>query len=131
MREIDPLLVLEIEEYEDGEVIFRERSPGDWLYVIMDGQVRIQKSIPHGIVVLSKLGKGNCLGEIEFLDRGKVRRSTTAVAWGRVTLGVLDRDSLDKEYNSLSPDFRKMILTLVRRFRHILEQAIKIATLDS
>ena len=130
MPEIDPFLVLEIEEYEDGEVIFGERSHGDWLYLVIDGQVRIQKSIPSGIVIISTLGKGNCLGEMEFLDRNKVRRSTSAVAIGHVRLGVLDRDSLEKEYNSLSPVFKKMILTLVRRNSHVIEQAVKIAMLE-
>ena len=130
MSEIDPFLVLEIEEYEDGEVIFGERSHGDWLYLIINGQVRIQKSIPSGIVVISTLGKGNCLGEMEFLDRTRVRRSTSAVAVGRVKLGVLDRDSLEKECNSLSPALRKMILTLVRRHSQVIEQDVKIAMLE-
>lgn len=130
MLEIDPLLVLETEEYEDGEIIFREGSSTDWMYVILDGQIRIQRNIPDGIVIIRTLGKGNCLGEVEFLDIGEVRRSTTAVALGHVKLGVLDRDRLEKEYNSLSPAFRKLVLTLVRRLRDITEQAVRVATLE-
>ena len=41
MVEIDPFLILEEEEYEDGDVILKEGTSTDWIYIILEGRVRI------------------------------------------------------------------------------------------
>ena len=68
------------------------------------------------------------IGELEFLDMGKEPRSATVTAVGEVKLGVVDRDKLRREYDSLSPDFRKIIRTLVQRLRRITIQAAALAS---
>jgi hypothetical protein len=47
---------------------------------------------------------------------------------GHVRLGVLDHDKLTKEYDSLSPLFKKLILTLVRRLRTVTDAAVRLVT---
>ena len=94
----------------------------------VSGEVKVSKSTPNGQVTVAKLGKGDFIGELEFLDLGKEARSATVVAVGDVKLGVLDRDKLRREYDSLSPDFRKIIRTLVRRLRRITLQAASLAS---
>ena len=125
---IDLLYIRDEETYSDGRVIFEEGGFSDWVYVIMEGEVKVSKSTPNGQVTVAKLGKGDFIGELEFLDLGKEARSATVVAVGDVKLGVLDRDKLRREYDSLSPDFRKIIRTLVRRLRRITLQAASLAS---
>jgi CRP-like cAMP-binding protein len=107
-------------------VILREGTSTDWIYIVLEGQVRIQKSTPKGAVSITTIGEGQILGEMAFLERGKVPRAASAVALGYVRLGVLDHDRLTKEYDSFSPLLRKLILTLVRRMRYITEIAAKL-----
>ena len=126
MIDIDPFMILEEEEYQDGDVILREGTSLDWIYVILEGQVRIQKRTPKGPVAIATIGEGQMVGEMAFLERGKVPRAASAVASGYVRLGVLDRDRLTKEYDSFSPLMRKLVLTLVRRMRYITEIAAKL-----
>lgn len=125
---IDLLYIRDEETYSDGRVIFEEGGFSDWVYVIMEGEVKVSKSTPNGQVTVANLGKGDFIGELEFLDLGKEARSATVVAVGDVKLGVLDRDKLRREYDSLSPDFRKIIRTLVRRLRRITLQAASLAS---
>jgi CRP-like cAMP-binding protein len=126
MIDLDPFMLLEEEEYQDGDVILREGTSTDWIYIILKGQVRIQKSTPKGAVAVATIDEGQIVGEMAFLERGKEPRAASAVASGCVRLGVLDRDRLTKEYDSLSPLLRKLILTLVRRMRYITEIAAKL-----
>ena len=126
MTDIDPFMILEVEEYQDGEVILREGTSTDWIYIILEGKVRVQKSTPKGTVAITTVGEGQIVGEMAFLERGKVARAASAVASGYVRLGVLDRDRLSKEYDSFSPLLRKLVLTLVRRMRYITEIAAKL-----
>jgi CRP-like cAMP-binding protein len=128
MVEIDPFLILEEEEYKDGDVILREGTSTDWIYIVLEGRVRIQKSTPKGVVSITTLGEEHVVGEMAFLEKGKVPRAASAVALGSVRLGVLDHDKLTKEYDSLSPLFRKLILTLVRRLRYVTYAAVRLIT---
>jgi CRP/FNR family cyclic AMP-dependent transcriptional regulator len=125
---IDLLYIRDEETHSDGTVIFDEGGFSDWVYVIMEGQVKVTKQTPKGKVTVAKLSEGEFIGELEFLDLGKEPRSATVVAEGEVKLGVLDRDKLRREYDSLSPDFRKIIRTLVRRLRRITLQAASLAS---
>jgi len=128
MQVIDLLYIRDEETHPDGTVIFDEGGFSDWVYVIMEGQVKVTKNTPKGKVTVAKLGEGEFIGELEFLDLGKEPRSATVVAEGEVKLGVIDRDKLRREYDSLSPDFRKIIRTLVRRLRRITLQAASLAS---
>jgi CRP/FNR family transcriptional regulator len=105
MVEIDPFLILEEEEYEDGDVILREGTSTDWIYIILEGRVRIQKSTPKGVVSITTLGEERVVGEMAFLEKGKVPRAA-----------------------SLSPVFKKLILTLVRRLRYVTDAAVRFIT---
>ncbi|MCG6945624.1 MAG: cyclic nucleotide-binding domain-containing protein [Deltaproteobacteria bacterium] len=128
MVEIDPFLILEEEEYNDGDVILREGTSTDWIYIVLEGQVRIQKNTPKGAVSITTLGEERVVGEMAFLEKGKVPRAASAIALGHVRLGVLDHDKLTKEYDLLSPLFKTLILTLVRRLRTVTDAAVRLVT---
>jgi CRP/FNR family cyclic AMP-dependent transcriptional regulator len=128
MREVVDLLYIRDEEnYSDGEVIFQQETFGDWVYVILEGEVKVVRKTLKGDVTVATLREGEFIGELEFLDMGKEPRSANVIAIGEVKLGVLDRDRLRREYESLSADFRLIIRTLVQRTRRITQLATSLA----
>ena len=103
------------ENYSDGQIIFKESSSGDWVYVIISGQVEISRTIANKKYVLEVLKKGEVFGEMAFL--GHTKRTATATAVGDTIIGVIDRDSMDNEFNKLSSGFRAILASIVSRFR--------------
>ena len=58
------------ERYAEGQVLFREGEPGDKLYVVLEGQVRIGKFLPGGgEEALTILGRGEYFGEMALVDQ--------------------------------------------------------------
>ncbi len=124
---VDLLYIRDEETYSDGQVIFEQGTFGDWVYVIIEGEVKVVRKTPKGNVTVATLREGDFIGELEFLDMGKEPRSANVIAVGDVKLGVLDRDRLRREYESVSADFRLMIRTLVQRTRRITQLASSLA----
>lgn len=109
------------EDYQDGQVIFREGSPGDCVYVVISGTVEISKNVKGRPIFLDTLQKGDIFGELSFF--GGIKRAATAKAVGETRVGVIDRTNLDLEMNRLSSDLRKMQKALVKRYLMLSERA--------
>jgi CRP-like cAMP-binding protein len=78
-----------------GGSIFREGEPGDEMFVVVSGTVRISKQIPGaGEEALSLLGPGAWFGEMAVIDDAP--RSADAVAHTPCALLVLRREDLDR-----------------------------------
>jgi uncharacterized protein (TIGR02266 family) len=110
------LNIVSEETYEDGQIIFKEGSSGDWIYVVLSGSVEVTKIVAGKKYVMGLLQPGEVFGELAFL--GRIKRTGTARAVGKTNVGILDRTSLDVEFNGLSADFRTILLTLARRFEN-------------
>ena len=108
------------ETYQDGQVIFSEGSRGDWLYVILSGTVEISRTVQGKKHVVEILKAGEIFGELGFI--GGIHRTATASARGETTLGLLDREMLEKEFNQLSGQFRSILETIIRRFAKMLDK---------
>ncbi|WP_437602605.1 Crp/Fnr family transcriptional regulator [Sorangium sp. So ce590] len=65
--------------YAPGDVLFREGDPGDVLFVLQTGAVRITKSVEGEDKVLAVLGPGEFVGEMAILN-GKPRIATATVS---------------------------------------------------
>ncbi len=74
--------------YPAGTVLFREGDPGDRMFVIADGRVRIVKALGASDVTIASLGPGDCFGEMALLD--KQPRSATAVTSEESRLVIID-----------------------------------------
>jgi CRP-like cAMP-binding protein len=73
-----------------AEKIFSEGEPGNRLYIISDGEVRISRQMPgSGEEALTILKPGACFGEMAVFDR--FERSTDAIAHTDCTLITLSR----------------------------------------
>ncbi|MBC8434076.1 cyclic nucleotide-binding domain-containing protein [Desulfobacula sp.] len=110
------------ETYQDGQIIFKEGSAGDWIYTIEEGAVELYKQVGAEKIVVSVLQSGDMFGELAYF--AGIRRTVSTRAVGATTVGIIDRSLLDKEYNRLSGDFRMILKNLVLRF----EKAIEITT---
>ncbi len=110
------------ETYSDGQIIFKEESSGDWVYVILSGSVEISRTIGEKRFVLELLKEGEVFGELSFI--GGIKRSATATAVGEVTVGVVERDTLDQEFNKLSSDFRSILVAVVIRFKTMIDRVM-------
>src|SRR5665811_271464 len=66
---------------ERGDVLFREGEPGDRLYVIATGKVKVGRRAPDGREnLLAVLGPGEMIGELSLFDPGPRTATATAVA---------------------------------------------------
>jgi NADH dehydrogenase len=98
----DRSLALRREHVEPRGVICAEGDHGDWLYVVLAGEVEISQRAPGGGErVLRRLGPGDCFGEIALL--GDHLRTATARALTPVDLLVIDREAFQALFVSLPP----------------------------
>lgn len=76
-----------------GHIVFREGEPGDRLFIVMDGKVKIARTAPDGREnLLAVLGATEMFGELSLFDPGP--RTATVVAVTDTTLAALDHDDL-------------------------------------
>ena len=103
--------------FKQGQSIFEEGSQARYIFIIMQGKVRIRKHTPKGMVTLAVLEKGQVLGETSFFDKAAKLRAAEAVAETDVVLGVLNREKLEQELSLISPIQQEILAGLARRIR--------------
>jgi|GEM_PF-141159 len=113
--------VAEEQAVHDGQLIFREGSSGDWVYVVLSGAVEISKTIGGKKYIVGILQPGEVFGELGFI--GKIKRTATARAVGETKLGIVDRQFLEEEYNRISSEFRTILEMVILRFTQLLDRA--------
>ena len=80
--------------YTVGEHIFKEGEPGNRLFLVLEGRVRISRDIPgSGEEALSVLQPGACFGEMSVFDRSV--RSTDAIADISCRLATITRPEFE------------------------------------
>ena len=81
--------------FRSGEVIFHREDPGQVLYVIKEGKVKISLISPDGQEIsLVVFGKGECFGEFAILDG--LPRSADAIAMEKVECYTTQRGESHK-----------------------------------
>lgn len=106
--------------YQPGETVFKEGDPGNRLFLIARGEVRISRQIPgSGEEALAVLKTGACFGEMAVFDRSE--RSTDAISNGGCTLATISRSELEMLLD-FEPDvavkvLRSMVRLLALRLR--------------
>jgi len=117
MKDVSMFTFASEETYEDGQVIIKEGTPGNWVYYILSGAVEISRTVGGKRFVLNKLEAGEIFGEIGFI--GGLKRTASATAVGPTTVGLIDRDTLDAEFNKIPSDFRMILVAMARRFEQL------------
>ena len=114
---IDPLMsayLADQETYKSGDVIIEEGSKGDWVYIVLEGQVKVTKRTSVGLLTMDVLKKGAIFGEMALFGKALQARSASVIAAdGNARVGVLDTRQLMEEYESLSLELRSVIKALI------------------
>jgi putative iron-dependent peroxidase len=95
----------------DGEVLTRQGESGHEFFVVLTGEVVIERDGRQ----LARLGPGNFLGEIALID-GRPR-TATATADGPTRLMVLSHQQFDAVLDELPTVSREVVRVLVERVR--------------
>ncbi|HWN65889.1 MAG TPA: DUF1003 domain-containing protein [Candidatus Binatus sp.] len=111
--------LLETLDCEAQKVMFRAGDPGDAMYIIERGKVRICVQATDGHeVTLTELGRGDFFGEMALLDDGQ-RRSANAVVAEDARLAVLSREHFLSFIMGGNPNVAlEMLTALANRLRH-------------
>ncbi len=115
--------------YARGEVIFREDDPGDALFVVVSGLVKVYRSSVDGDeMVLVTLGPTAVFGELPMIDGGV--RSASAAAVELTTVLTLKRTALLEALRS-SPELADGLLRSIGSMvRRLTDQAADLVFLD-
>ncbi len=82
------------QQFKFGQTVFNEGDPGNRLFIIAEGEVRISRQVPgSGEEALAVLKKGACFGEMSVFDRSE--RSTDAIANTDTTLVTITRNDFE------------------------------------
>ncbi len=110
---------LRARRYRRNETIFHQGDPGDSLYVIQAGAVKIVLPDPEGEegAIIATLGAGDFFGELALLDGEE--HSATAVALEPTEALVLRRDAFDRLVDE-DPNLRRALFAgLVGELRRL------------
>lgn len=122
----DYLYVVREDFFKKNEPIVKEGNHGKWIWTVYEGVVRVTRETPKGRLVLARIGEGCFIGTIKALLFGEYERSASVIAEGDLRLCLLDADPFYEEYSNLSPDFRRLLLSLDQRLRSLNTRAIDI-----
>nr|VDG62135.1 transcriptional regulator, Crp/Fnr family [Streptococcus thermophilus] len=107
---------MQTETFPRGTTIFDEGEPGDTLYIIIDGKVKLARHAPDGREnLLSVMGPSDMFGELSIFDPGP--RTSSAVCVTEVQAATMDSEML-KEWINEHPEISQQLLrVLARRLR--------------
>jgi len=99
-----------------GQVLFSEGDPGDRLYVVTQGKIKLGRSAADGREnLLAVLGPGEMFGELSLFDPGP--RTATATAITPATLSGLGHDDLQPWLHDRPEMASRLLGALARRLR--------------
>ena len=107
--------------FENNDIIFAESDPNRDLKIVREGTVRISRTTPVGIQVLSSLDAGALFGEVSFLDG--MPRSATAFGVGEGALYTIPAIALD----AVVATDRELAVSLLWGFWQTLAEKVRAA----
>ena len=118
-----------VRSYPSGAVIFQEGDPGDSLYIVIEGSVRIVVNSAKGEeATVALLGPGECVGDLALLD-GRPRSASAIAAEDSRALVVM-RDEFTRWLTQRPSAAFALLETLSLRVRRTDEALTDFAFLD-
>lgn len=113
---------LRARRFKRGETIFHVDDPGDSLFIVASGQVKITIPADDGSepMILTTIGPSGFFGELALLDGAP--RSATAVALDAVETQVLRRDAFDRLVDAEPALRRALFFALAAEIRRLTAQ---------
>jgi CRP/FNR family cyclic AMP-dependent transcriptional regulator len=115
--------------FAQGAGILAAEQPGEAIYVILDGTVKIFVGRPDGSeTILALLGPGDTVGEMSLVD--SVGHSASVIALERSTLLWLDRRHFHECIETMPELSRNLVRLLSGRLRLANELILALTSLD-
>ena len=113
-----------------GEVVFHVEDPGDALFLVTSGEIKIVLPSEEGAepVILTTVGRGGFFGELALLDGQP--RSASAIAVRAAETLVLRRDAFDRLVDAEPALRRAMFAALTGEIRRLTGQIADLHFLD-
>ncbi len=96
--------------FDDGQMIFCENEPGEELYIIMKGKVRIAKFSNNSELLLAFLGEKDIFGELAIISDKP--RNASAISIGPTELLPVNKDTIMQLFEK-SPDLLDRLFTSI------------------
>jgi CRP-like cAMP-binding protein len=112
-----------------GEQLFATGSPGDELFIVLEGTIHILMPSQDGDVFVERFQRGDMLGEIAVLDDQP--RTATGIAATACAVLVIQRSDF-QAFLELFPHYRQRLITiLVQRLRRTSDLVSEMLTVES
>ena len=98
-----------------GDVIFRDGSSGQSMFIVLEGQVEISKVLGDQKTVLAKLGVGSIFGEMAIVDNQP--RSATATALSNGIVLEIGREMFRNRMEEVPKWLQSFFQIIVERLR--------------
>ena len=112
--------ITEVRMYKEHELIIKEGTPGEELFILLEGQVRLHKDETY----IASIKRGDHFGEMALLDRGP--RSASASAETDARLLLIRR----KDFYDIIKNESKLSVKLLWSFLQVLTQRLRKTTAD-
>jgi CRP-like cAMP-binding protein len=101
-------------DFKAGEIVLREGTCGDELFLVKDGTLRVMKTLETGDrLEITKIGTGEIIGEMSMLLNAK--RTATVEAATDVSLMEIPKEKFYEVLNSQPKWFKILFQTISRR----------------
>jgi serine/threonine protein kinase len=103
------LRISQWEKYAKGKVLMQEGDAGNFFLVLAEGSVLVTKMNK----MLTTLKKGDCFGEMTYIDQANPQRSATVTASTPVTVINIPASALEQASNNLRLKFNSTFLKIL------------------
>ena len=99
--------------FADQQMVFCENEPGDELYIIKEGKVKITKVSNNNEIMLSVLREGDIFGELAIVSDKP--RNASAICMGRTTLLPIRKETLTWVLSKSPGIINKIFMAICQR----------------
>lgn len=108
--------------FREGEVIFEEGGPGDYAYMVMQGEIGIYKNLrSEAPLRLAIIYKGDIFGEMALFD-ASARAASAKSDTDSICLAV-SKQEFDRRLDNTDPIIKSMMHCMMGRVRSISGEA--------
>lgn len=115
--------------YKDGEIIIKQGTMGNCLYVVQEGAVEVINETENGEVKVAELGETEFFGEMGLFEKDV--RSCTVRALGDATVLTIDKRNFYKSIHQDSSLAYRLLEKMSNRLREANKKINAIEGIDS
>jgi CRP/FNR family transcriptional regulator len=100
-------------KFKKHQFLFTQGESAREMYLIIDGKVKIMKSVSGKLIDIAELGEKSFLGEVAMFRNDK--HGSNAIAETDVEVAVINKETFQNEFEALPSWFQTMIKTMAER----------------